>query len=409
MNHLVSAAKAFAVDSHRRIDHRRKYSQQPYEVHLKAVAELVASVNDDPATIAAAWLHDIVEDTEVTLDDVRDKFGAQVALLVHELTDVSRPGDGNRATRKAIDRDHLAAASTCGQTIKLADLCDNALDITGGDQKFARVYLREMQDLLEVLVAGHPKLMKKAKDILVRCLEKLPTSKSAESAQGTISNPPDDREINSVWRQMNAFTAKDLVRPMPKLNGGKDEPILGCEIFPDQIVDEHEALSNVVCVLTRYQKAYVSSAGKVSGELQRCDLECAIGRMWLFGMLTLVEMDFTRRIRDRWVDEQWSELLTFNRLEKARHLQFERHRRGEKVSLLDCLQLSDKASVLIQISEQRVAWGFRSRGMAKTAIKDLESLRNQLMHSQGVVDSCWPQIARLAKRFDNGLSGESEL
>ncbi len=170
---LVERARDYATDAHRRIDHRRKYSQQPYEVHLKSVAGLVANVSDDTEMIAAAWLHDIVEDTEVTLEQVGDIFGPGVSQLVYELTDVSRPGDGNRAARKAIDRNHLARASPRAQTVKLADLCDNAVDITRGDAKFARVFLAEMRELLGVLVAGDTRLRAQAERILERCERQL--------------------------------------------------------------------------------------------------------------------------------------------------------------------------------------------------------------------------------------------
>ncbi|RXM22001.1 bifunctional (p)ppGpp synthetase/guanosine-3',5'-bis(diphosphate) 3'-pyrophosphohydrolase, partial [Citrobacter sp. AAK_AS5] len=89
------------------------------------VATIVASVTDDPEMIAAAWLHDIVEDTPASFLDLEKEFGPRVAELVGELTDVSRPSDGNRATRKSIDRAHLAGASARGKTVKLADLLDN--------------------------------------------------------------------------------------------------------------------------------------------------------------------------------------------------------------------------------------------------------------------------------------------
>ena len=101
---LVHRAREFATQAHRRIEQTRKYSKQAYEVHLKAVADLVAWVSDDQEMIAAAWLHDTVEDTPATLGDIEREFGSEVAQLVADLTDVSRPGDGNRAARKAIDR-----------------------------------------------------------------------------------------------------------------------------------------------------------------------------------------------------------------------------------------------------------------------------------------------------------------
>ena len=70
MGNLVERARAYATQAHKRIDHRRKYSKQPYEVHLEAVAKLVAAVTDQPETLAAAWLHDTVEDTPATLEDI---------------------------------------------------------------------------------------------------------------------------------------------------------------------------------------------------------------------------------------------------------------------------------------------------------------------------------------------------
>ena len=71
MNDLVRRAREFATSAHKRIGHRRKYSQQPYDAHLKAVANLVAEVSDDQQMIAAAWLHDTVEDTPATHHDIR--------------------------------------------------------------------------------------------------------------------------------------------------------------------------------------------------------------------------------------------------------------------------------------------------------------------------------------------------
>ncbi|MGD8734413.1 MAG: HD domain-containing protein, partial [Gammaproteobacteria bacterium] len=106
MDDLVARAQDFAVNAHRRIDQRRKYSGQPYDAHLKAVAAIVRSVTDDPEIIAAAWLHDTLEDTPATYEQLEAEFGERVAHMVAELTDVSRPTDGNRAVRKAIDRRH---------------------------------------------------------------------------------------------------------------------------------------------------------------------------------------------------------------------------------------------------------------------------------------------------------------
>ena len=166
MDPLIKKAKAYATQAHAAIDQRRKYTNDPYIVHPAAVAKLVASVTDDVAMICAAWLHDVVEDTPCSIEDIAREFGDDVASLVADLTDVAQPGDGNREVRKAIDRAHTAAASPRAKTIKLADLIDNTKTITRYDQGFARVYMAEKKQLLKVLSEGDGTLYEQACSIV---------------------------------------------------------------------------------------------------------------------------------------------------------------------------------------------------------------------------------------------------
>ena len=135
-------------------------------MHPVAVCTIVETVTHDPIMRAAALLHDVVEDTPVTIELVRLQFGGEVADLVADLTDVSKPEDGNRVVRKELDRQHSAQASPEAQTIKLADLISNSKSIMEHDPRFAKVYMREKSALLEVLVQGHPTLHKQASDIV---------------------------------------------------------------------------------------------------------------------------------------------------------------------------------------------------------------------------------------------------
>lgn len=163
---LVIRAAAFAGAAHARIDQRRKYTNEPYINHPQAVATLVAEVTDDPVMIAAAWLHDTVEDTGVTHEQICREFGAQVGRLVYWLTDISKPEDGNRLKRKALDRNHIAQAPVEAMTVKLADLIDNARTIAANDPDFARVYMKEKRALLAVLQRGDDRLLKQATAIV---------------------------------------------------------------------------------------------------------------------------------------------------------------------------------------------------------------------------------------------------
>ena len=163
---LKGKAREFAVAAHDRVGQKRKYSGDPYWFHCEEVAGLVESVGGDDAMIAAAFLHDTVEDTGVSLEVIEQEFGADVAQLVSDLTDVSTPSDGNRAARKALDREHTAKSSARAKTIKLADLISNSKDIAKNDKSFAKVYMKEKALLLPLMKEGNQTLYKKALQIL---------------------------------------------------------------------------------------------------------------------------------------------------------------------------------------------------------------------------------------------------
>ena len=109
-SNLLERARVFATAAHAAVGQTRKYTGEPYVVHPLEVANIVLSVGGTEAMVAAAMLHDVLEDTGVTFDLLEDEFGEEVAQLVLWLTDVSKPEDGNRSTRKALDRQHSAAA-----------------------------------------------------------------------------------------------------------------------------------------------------------------------------------------------------------------------------------------------------------------------------------------------------------
>ena len=157
---VIAKAEQFAQEAHK--DHKRKYTGDPYYVHLDEVRNIVKKAGGTIEQQAAALLHDTVEDTSVTPADVTREFGPKIAKLVIELTDVSKPEDGNRKTRKAIDRDKLAGVSAEAQTVKYADLISNGRDIGKNDPKFAKVYHAEKADLLRVMTKGNQNLRKQA-------------------------------------------------------------------------------------------------------------------------------------------------------------------------------------------------------------------------------------------------------
>ncbi len=151
---FVGKAETFATAAHAAVGQLRKYTNEPYIVHPLEVCDLVRNVTDNHKMLAAALLHDVVEDTKIELRDIQKHFGEEVATLVYYLTDISKPSDGNRTARKFIDLEHIAKAPPEAKTIKLADLISNTSTIVKHDPEFAKVYLHEKANLLQVLTEG---------------------------------------------------------------------------------------------------------------------------------------------------------------------------------------------------------------------------------------------------------------
>ena len=162
----VNKAMLFCKVAHNAVGQVRKYGKQPYWTHPFAVMEIVASVPHTEAQLVAALLHDVVEDTQITVAHVANEFGDNVADMVNWLTDKSTLEMGNRAVRKAFDRDRIAMAPPAVQTIKLADLIHNSGSISKHDPGFARIYMQEKRELLAVLTQGDPALHKRATAIV---------------------------------------------------------------------------------------------------------------------------------------------------------------------------------------------------------------------------------------------------
>jgi guanosine-3',5'-bis(diphosphate) 3'-pyrophosphohydrolase len=124
-NDIVFEAAAFAARAHRH--QLRKDNQTPYISHPFRVCLVVRHVFgfDDPRMLAAALLHDTIEDTNTDCDDIIERFGPEVARWVSALTKEKRlPHD----EREALYAKGLAAADWQVKLLKLADLYDNLTD-----------------------------------------------------------------------------------------------------------------------------------------------------------------------------------------------------------------------------------------------------------------------------------------
>ena len=154
MDHKVKLALTFAKWAHGLKDQRRKYTDEPYHVHPANVVCILQHYGASVRQQIAGALHDVLEDTAVSSEQIARWFGKETAFDVEQLTDVSKPEDGNRAIRKQMDFEHAKLLTPENQTVKIADLIDNTASILQHDKKFAKIYFPEKKRLLGILTKG---------------------------------------------------------------------------------------------------------------------------------------------------------------------------------------------------------------------------------------------------------------
>ena len=149
---ILDRAIIFAVRAHTGTERRGK--GYPYIVHPMEAVEIVATMTADQELLAAAALHDTVEDTDITLDQLRSEFGDRVASLVADESDekyegVSESDSWHARKQAAIDR--LARASHDAKMVALGDKLSNMRAIARdyaeiGDKLWSRFHAKDPKD-----------------------------------------------------------------------------------------------------------------------------------------------------------------------------------------------------------------------------------------------------------------------
>jgi hypothetical protein len=432
MSDLVQRARAYATTAHPRL-HPGAGAPWPFEQLLRDAAEIAAAAGAGAELVAAAWLHDTVDETPATFDDVEREFGARIAELVAEASarDWPRAVAPSRRRRAATAIPEL---SPDGLAVGLA------VAIATGRLVRRRAPERWPSfaaDLSRALDAGGnrgPEALVRQASKLAGTAERPGSDEPAPAPRAQVFGPGQHRvqrmfaeafvagevaePLRSFDGQLPAREAADLMAPFgldaigvrqagvvagyaltADLTAGRCDDAFRT-FAPDQVVETDAPLSAVIDVLARFDQCFVRALDTVVGVVSRRDMQKPLVRMWLFGIITLVEMEITRRIRAGWPDDSWTALVPDQRLARGRELQAERARRGQHCEVLDCLQLSDKAQILMEDPRQLAAFGFEGKTSARRVVQDLESLRNNLAHAQDIVTHDWAQIVRMARRLE---------
>lgn len=185
MEEVLEKVRDFADKAHG--EQLRKYSPDRYIVHPVRVMEICRRHIDNLPVLAAALLHDVLEDTPVTrlkmhqflTTVMREEEAAQTTQLVVELTDIYTKlayPRWNRRKRKDKESARISKTSGESQTVKYADIIDNCREIVQQDPDFARVFLRECRALLRVMPKGNEALYQEAVATVNSCLQQVQPS-----------------------------------------------------------------------------------------------------------------------------------------------------------------------------------------------------------------------------------------
>lgn len=170
----------------------------------------------------------------------------------------------------------------------------------------------------------------------------------------------------------------------------------------DDVVSGDTPLAEAILALDGREWLFVRVLGSVNGIVRWSDLQKPPVRMWLFGVITLIEMAFTRLIETLFPNDEWTKLLSPARRSKAEDFHRERLRRSahaHALRLIDCVQFSDKGQILAKDDVARRIIGFASRKRGEQSVKAIVSLRDKLAHAQDIVTYDGSSIVELARHL----------
>ena len=177
----------------------------------------------------------------------------------------------------------------------------------------------------------------------------------------------------------------------------EDGPLEGqIEMFhPSELVADSTPLLDVLPILLGKPRVFVLKGNRITEIVTRADLQKAPVRMLIFGLISLLEMSFLGLIRDYYPEDSWKGVLSDGRLRKARDLFELRQQLNEEIDLIDCIQFSDKGTLILKNDKLRAHLGLDPIPDGRRELKRIERLRDKLAHAQDIVQgSSWAEIIK---------------
>jgi len=165
----------------------------------------------------------------------------------------------------------------------------------------------------------------------------------------------------------------------------------------EHLISVDTPIADLLGVLRAKERAFILIGPQVKGIVTLADLNKPPVRVYLFGLVSLLEMHLRFWIRTAYGDGSWKELLKPKRMENANKLQSERQKLNQQIDLLNCVQVCDLNDLLLGNEKLRKQLGVESKGKGEKLLRESEKLRDRLAHSQqDLVDgTTWNELIEL--------------
>lgn len=182
--------------------------------------------------------------------------------------------------------------------------------------------------------------------------------------------------------------------------------------FEEQhLIADSTPLADIISILSEREFQFVLVGPNVQGIVVSADLNKPPVRIFLFALVSLLEMHLSFWIGRMYSLDDWKSKLSENRLQTAIDLFAKRKQENQEITLLSCLQFCDKRDLFLANREIREKLGIESRQAATYMLKDAEKLRNHLAHSQDDIaaGTTWSEVAKTILGIEKILRKSDEI
>ena len=229
--------------------------------------------------------------------------------------------------------------------------------------------------------------------------------------------PAEDMRQHLKNREFDIAGVK--VQPDSELIGfvRREELISGCvkehlhRLEDQYLIADSTPLADTIKILAEKEFQFVLVGSVVQGIVATADLNKPPVRIFLFALVSLLEMHLAFWVRRAYEDDAWHAELSDNRFQAATKQLNERKSRNNDITLLSCLQFCDKRDLFLRSKEIREKLGVKSRKAADQMLKRAEGLRNHLAHSQYdlAAETSWKEIAGTVANIEQLLKNSDEI